>query len=80
MMEAMFHGVRCGVIHPGFTDTPMVQKMGEELDSREGLALYAARPPDSPGRNRRRDLLHDRQLGRQRRALGRRRLAAGAVA
>lgn len=26
--EAMFHGVRCGVIHPGFTDTPMVRAMG----------------------------------------------------
>jgi len=28
MQEAMFHGVRCGVIHPGFTDTPMVRAMG----------------------------------------------------
>lgn len=28
--EAIFHGVRCGVIHPGFTDTPMVRKLGEE--------------------------------------------------
>lgn len=28
--EAMFYGVRCGVIHPGFTDTPMVRAMGEE--------------------------------------------------
>ena len=28
--EAIFHGVRCGVIHPGFTDTPMVRAMGEE--------------------------------------------------
>jgi len=31
MLEAMFHGVRCGVIHPGFTDTPMVHKMGDDL-------------------------------------------------
>jgi len=31
MMEAMFHGVRCGVIHPGYTDTPMVHKLGEDL-------------------------------------------------
>jgi len=31
MKEAMFHGVRCGVIHPGFTDTPMVRAMGEEM-------------------------------------------------
>ncbi|MCO6458926.1 MAG: SDR family NAD(P)-dependent oxidoreductase [Pirellulaceae bacterium] len=28
--EAMFYGVRCGIIHPGFTDTPMVRKMGDE--------------------------------------------------
>ena len=31
MLEAMYHGVRCGVIHPGFTDTPLVHKMSEEL-------------------------------------------------
>ncbi|HKB39901.1 MAG TPA: SDR family NAD(P)-dependent oxidoreductase [Gemmataceae bacterium] len=31
MKEAMFHGVRCGVIHPGFTDTPMVRALGEEF-------------------------------------------------
>jgi NAD(P)-dependent dehydrogenase (short-subunit alcohol dehydrogenase family) len=30
-MEAIFHGVRCGVIHPGFTDTPMVRSLGEPL-------------------------------------------------
>jgi len=30
MMEAVFHGVRCGVIHPGYTDTPMVRALGEE--------------------------------------------------
>jgi 3-oxoacyl-[acyl-carrier protein] reductase len=29
MMEAVFHGIRCGVIHPGFTDTPMVRSLGE---------------------------------------------------
>ena len=28
--EAMFHGVRCSVIHPGFTDTPMVRAMGDD--------------------------------------------------
>jgi len=28
MKEAMYYGVRCGVIHPGFTDTPMVRAMG----------------------------------------------------
>lgn len=30
MIEAMFYGVRCAVIHPGFTDTPMVRALGEE--------------------------------------------------
>ena len=30
MKEAIFHGVRCGLIHPGFTDTPMVRAMGDD--------------------------------------------------
>jgi len=30
MKEAVFHGVRCGLIHPGFTDTPMVRAMGDD--------------------------------------------------
>jgi len=29
--EAIFYGVRCAVIHPGFTDTPMVRAMGQEI-------------------------------------------------
>jgi len=29
--EAIFHGVRCGIIHPGFTDTPMARSLGEEF-------------------------------------------------
>lgn len=29
MKEAMFYGVRCTVLHPGFTDTPMVRALGE---------------------------------------------------
>jgi NAD(P)-dependent dehydrogenase (short-subunit alcohol dehydrogenase family) len=28
--EAIYYGVRCCVIHPGFTDTPMVRTLGEE--------------------------------------------------
>ena len=28
MKEAVYYGVRCSVIHPGFTDTPMVRSMG----------------------------------------------------
>lgn len=30
MAEAMYYGVRCSIIHPGFTDTPMVRALGEE--------------------------------------------------
>ncbi|HWE94058.1 MAG TPA: SDR family NAD(P)-dependent oxidoreductase [Tepidisphaeraceae bacterium] len=30
MKEGIFHGIRCAVIHPGFTDTPMVRALGEE--------------------------------------------------
>jgi NAD(P)-dependent dehydrogenase (short-subunit alcohol dehydrogenase family) len=30
-MEAVFHGIRCGVIHPGYTDTPMVRALGEKF-------------------------------------------------
>ncbi|MEZ6070774.1 MAG: SDR family oxidoreductase [Pirellulales bacterium] len=29
--EAMYYGVRCGIIHPGFTDTPMARALGEEF-------------------------------------------------
>jgi 3-oxoacyl-[acyl-carrier protein] reductase len=29
--EAIYHGVRCCVIHPGFTDTPMVRALGGEF-------------------------------------------------
>jgi NAD(P)-dependent dehydrogenase (short-subunit alcohol dehydrogenase family) len=31
MMEAVFYGIRCGVIHPGFTDTPMVRALGDKF-------------------------------------------------
>ncbi|MCC7293558.1 MAG: SDR family oxidoreductase [Phycisphaerales bacterium] len=30
-IEAIYHGVRCAIIHPGFTDTPMVRAMGEDM-------------------------------------------------
>jgi NAD(P)-dependent dehydrogenase (short-subunit alcohol dehydrogenase family) len=37
MKEAVYHGVRCGVIHPGYTDTPMVRALGEEFISKNIL-------------------------------------------
>ena len=30
MKEAIFHGVRCSIIHPGFTDTPILRALGED--------------------------------------------------
>jgi len=29
--EAIYYGVRCAIIHPGFTDTPMVRSLGEQM-------------------------------------------------
>jgi NAD(P)-dependent dehydrogenase (short-subunit alcohol dehydrogenase family) len=37
MKEAIFYGVRCAVIHPGFTDTPMVRAMGQEYIAKNVL-------------------------------------------
>jgi NAD(P)-dependent dehydrogenase (short-subunit alcohol dehydrogenase family) len=30
-MEAIYHGVRCAIIHPGYTDTAMVRALGEKI-------------------------------------------------
>lgn len=37
MKEAIYFGVRCGVIHPGFTDTAMVRAMGPDYVARNIL-------------------------------------------
>jgi NAD(P)-dependent dehydrogenase (short-subunit alcohol dehydrogenase family) len=37
MKEAIYYGVRCCLIHPGFTDTPMVRALGEEYISKNIL-------------------------------------------
>ena len=37
MKEAVFYGVRCSVIHPGFTDTSMVRAMGDDYISKHIL-------------------------------------------
>jgi NAD(P)-dependent dehydrogenase (short-subunit alcohol dehydrogenase family) len=41
--EAIFYGVRCGVIHPGFTDTPMVRALGEEYIAKHILPFTQLR-------------------------------------
>ena len=79
MKEAVYYGVRCGVIHPGFTDTPMVRAMGDEYISKNILPFTHAQTHSSR-RDRRRDVLHARRLGGARRALGRRRLARTCIA
>lgn len=41
--EAMFYGVRCGILHPGFTDTPMVRALGEEYLNKHVLPFTQLR-------------------------------------
>ncbi len=41
--EVMFHGVRCGIIHPGFTDTPMLRKLGEDFIDKNVLPFTQLR-------------------------------------
>jgi 3-oxoacyl-[acyl-carrier protein] reductase len=41
--EAMFYGVRCGIIHPGFTDTPMLRALGEEFINKNVLPFTQLR-------------------------------------
>ena len=60
MKEAIFYGVRCGVIHPGFTDTPMVRALGNEYIEKHIL------PDTQLGRTESQALTdtNDTQLGR----------------
>lgn len=48
MKEAIFYGIRCGVIHPGFTDTPMVRALGEEYINQRILPFTQLRCLISP--------------------------------
>lgn len=41
--EAIFHGIRCAIIHPGFTDTPMVRAMDPRLIAEKILPLTQLR-------------------------------------
>jgi NAD(P)-dependent dehydrogenase (short-subunit alcohol dehydrogenase family) len=43
MKEAIYHGVRCALIHPGFTDTPMVRALGEEFIAKNILPVTQLR-------------------------------------
>ena len=76
MKEAIFHGVRCSVIHPGFTDTPILRDLGEEY-VRDHVLRKPSWDADSTPGNRRCNLLHDHQSGGQRGPVGGRGLASG---
>lgn len=41
--EAMYYGVRCGIIHPGFTDTPMLRSLGDEYIAKNVLPFTQLR-------------------------------------
>jgi NAD(P)-dependent dehydrogenase (short-subunit alcohol dehydrogenase family) len=41
--EAIYHGVKCAVIHPGYTDTPMVRALGEEFIAKNVLPFTQLR-------------------------------------
>lgn len=41
--EAIYYGVRCNIIHPGYTDTPMVRAMGDQLIEEHILPLTQLR-------------------------------------
>lgn len=47
--EAMYYGVRCAVIHPGFTDTPMVRAMGEDVIKKHVLPYTQLKRLIRPG-------------------------------
>lgn len=47
--EAVYYGVRCAIIHPGYTDTAMVRALGEEFIARNILPQTQLRRLISPG-------------------------------
>jgi len=61
--EAIFHGVRCAVIHLGYTDTPMVRALGEDYVARNILPFIQLGRTGAAGRDRRRNLFHSPQRG-----------------
>ena len=79
MKEAIFYGVRCGLDPPRVHRYADGARDGRRLHRQAHPAVHAAGPTDSPGRNRRCDLLHAGQLGGERRVVGGRRLARAGV-
>jgi NAD(P)-dependent dehydrogenase (short-subunit alcohol dehydrogenase family) len=42
-LEAIYHGVRCAIIHPGFTNTPMVRALGDDYINKKVLPFSLLR-------------------------------------
>jgi NAD(P)-dependent dehydrogenase (short-subunit alcohol dehydrogenase family) len=42
-LEAIYHGVRCAIIHPGYTNTPMVRALGEDYINKKVLPFSLLR-------------------------------------
>ena len=60
MKESMFHGVRCAVIHPGFTNTPMVgRQAGAGVHRHQNPPLHSDSSFDPAGGDRQGRVLHD---------------------
>ena len=46
--EALDHGVRCAVVHPDFTRTPLVRALGDEFVKRNVLPYLKSSRPNQP--------------------------------
>jgi NAD(P)-dependent dehydrogenase (short-subunit alcohol dehydrogenase family) len=68
-MEAIFHGVRCGVIHPGYTDTAMVHALSEKFIAENIIPRTRLRRLITL-RKRRYHLFHDQQFRGERLVVG----------
>jgi NAD(P)-dependent dehydrogenase (short-subunit alcohol dehydrogenase family) len=53
--------VRCSVIHPGFTDTPMVRAIGEEYIRTKVIPTDSTETADQVRGNSRSHLLYDNE-------------------
>jgi len=75
----LYYGVRCSVIHPGFTDTPMPDGAGARgrLHPDQSASANAVETPDQAGGNRGCHLLYGNERRREWRTLGRCRVAPG---
>ena len=70
MAESMYYGVRCSVIHPGFTDTPDGAGARGRVHPDQSASANAVETADQAGGNRGCHLLYGNQRRREWRTLG----------